>query len=140
MGKKGRPKKAFTREQLDRAKYLLGRRQYPSRVAAALKRKWPDLGVNKSYELIEAAQQEVYEQLAGDGSDMLTSTCLFLKAVMGESKERTRDKVAAAAVLVKLLGMHKLIKNLQEAGDVEAFLAAVVERRAARAGETGGRE
>lgn len=131
MPRTGRPKKQFTREQIDRAKLMLGRRQYPSRVAEGLRKKWTDLTLARAYKLIEAAQREVYEQFAGDGSDPLAATYLFLQSVMAGQAEKTRDRVAAATAVIKLLGMHKLIKGLQDAGDVETFLAGVL----ARAGE-----
>lgn len=131
MAGRGRPKKSFTREQIDRAKLLLGRRQYPSRVAEGLRKKWADLTLARAYKLIEAAQREVYEHFAGDGSDPLAATYLFLQSVMAGQAEKTRDRVAAASAVIKLLGMHKLIKGLQDAGDVDEFLAGVL----ARAGE-----
>jgi hypothetical protein len=132
---KGRPKKTFSREQLDRAHWLLGRRQYPSRVATALRKKWPDLTLARAYKLIEEAQREVYEQFAGDGASPLAATYLALRQVMAAPSEKTRDRIAAASVIVKLLGMHKLIKGLQDAGDVDEFLAGVMQRQLARAGE-----
>lgn len=132
---KGRPKKQFSREQLDRAHWLLGRRQYPSRVVTALRKKWPDLTVARAYKLVEAAQLEVYEQFAGDGASPLAATYMALRQVMAGKDEKTRDRIAAASVIVKLLGMHKLIKGLQDAGDVDEFLAGVLERKLARAGE-----
>lgn len=137
VNKGGRPKKAFTREQLDAAKYLLGRRQYPSRVAKALRAKFAGLNLPQSYRLIEAAQREVVEAFAGDGADPLSATYLFLVSVMAGKDEGTRDRVAAAAVVVKLLGMHKLIKSLQDAGGVDEFLAGVLARRASAVGTNG---
>lgn len=134
-GKTGRPKRKFTPEQIDTAKHLLGRRIYPSKVATELRTEFPDLNVPQSYRLIEAAQREVVEAFAGDGSDPLAATYLFLVSVMSGEDETTRDRVAAANAAIKLLGMNKLIKSLQDAGDVDEFLAGVMARRAARAGE-----
>lgn len=129
---KGRPKKQFSREQIDRAHWLLGRRQYPSRVVTQLRKKWPDLTVARAYKLIEEAQREVYEQFAGDGASPLAATYLALRQVMAAPGEKTRDRIAAASVVVKLLGMHKLIKGLQDAGDVGEFLERVGIRQLAR--------
>lgn len=136
MGKAGRPPKTFSREQIDRAKNLLGRRQYPSRVATALTKAFAaeKLTLARAYKLIEVAQREVYDQFAGDGSDPLAATYLFLQSVMAGGGEKTRDRVAAASAVIKLLGMNKLIKSLQDAGSVEDYLAGVLARSAARAG------
>lgn len=130
-GKGGRPRKDFTREQIDRAKRLLGRRQYTSRVADELRREF-GLGRDKAYLLIEAAQREVVASFAGDGADPLTAVYLFLLSVMASGREKTRDRVAAAAAIIRILGLSKLIKSLQDAGDVDEFLAGILARRAER--------
>lgn len=131
--KKGRPPKSFTRDQLDKAKQLLGRRQYPSRVADGLRKLFPDLNVPQSYKLIEAAQREVYDQFAGDGSDPLAATYMFLQSIVAAGGEDTKDRIQAANAIIKLLGMHKLIKGIQDAGDIDTYLAGLMARRAARA-------
>ena len=130
----GRPAKKFTPEQVDRAKHLLGRRQYPSHVARDLREAFPGLTTPMSYRLIGQAQQEVFESLRGDGSgvnDPLTSTYLFLQSVVAGEKERTQDRIAASSAIIKLLGLNRLLDQLGT-GDVDEFLAGVLARRKAR--------
>lgn len=141
MGKAGRPRKQFTREQLDDARDLLGRRVYPSRVAGQLREKHPGLTVPQSYRLIEAAQREVYDSLRQEGKadDPLTAQYVFLTSVIADEKATNRDRIAASAVIIKLLGLHKLAESLG-VGDVDAVLATILQRQTgrpplARAGE-----
>jgi hypothetical protein len=119
----GRSKRVFTPEQIDAAKELLGRRVYPSRVAKELRDKFPDVNVPQSYRLIEAAQREVYESIRaeGRGNDLLTAQVLVLTEIQAHAMTRDRDRIAATAVLVKMLGMNKLIEHLG-AGALDEFL------------------
>ena len=135
----GRPAKKFSRDQVDRAKHLLGRRQYLSQAARDLRSEFPDLTITTSNRLIEQAQQEVCDSLRdGEGTnDPLTSTYLFLQSVVADGEERTRNRIAASLAIVKLLGLNKLIGRLGT-GDVDEFLAGVLARRKAREDAGGG--
>jgi hypothetical protein len=131
--KGGRPKLEFTRDQLDDARDLLGRRVYSSRVAKELRDKYRDLSVHASYELIAAAQREVYDAIRGGGKadDPLTAQYVFLMAVIADPAAKHRDKIAASAVIIRLFGLNKLIDALGET-DAENLLAEMVARKAAR--------
>ena len=130
--KRGRPKKVIPLDQLDRAKQLLGQRQYSSRVATELSQEY---GISRTvaYELIAKAQQSVYESLRGDGKadDPLTAQYLFLQSVIADDREQTRNRIAASAAVIRLLGLNKLL-DLVNVGEVDDFLANVVKRRQER--------
>lgn len=129
--KGGRPKRQFTPDQIDRAKFLLGRRVYPSRVAALLARKYA-LPLRQAYRLVGAAQKEVYDALRADGhaGDPLTAMYLYFASVVGDPKEKTRDRTQAANGAVKLLGLNKLLDTLGSS-DAEAVLAGILQRQQA---------
>lgn len=130
--KPGPKRKGFTREQIDDAKAKVGRMVYPSRVADELRQKY-GLSLNRSYALIDAARREAVDALAGkSGTDPLVLLGMFLESVMGDEAVRMRDRVAAASVYAKTLGLHRLAEKLQDADRVDEFLAAVLARRQAR--------
>lgn len=122
---------AFTRQQIDYAKARLGRLVYSSRVAAALRQKF-GLSLDRAYKLIEVAQQEAVAALRGEsGRDPLVLLSMFLESVIADGKVSMRERIAAAAVYAKTLGLNKIAEALGD-GKVDEFLAGVLTRQKAR--------
>lgn len=129
--KPGPPRTEFGPEQIDRAKRLLGRYVYVSRVAELLEKKY-GFSPTLAYRLIDAAREDVIRgvQATGTAADPLTAVLLYYLNTMATAAEQ-RDRNVAANGLVKLLGMDRIIKQM-DAGGVEAFLAGVLGRAGGR--------
>lgn len=128
----GRPNFEVTDGQRDRARALLGRTLHRSRVVARLMDEFK-VGRPHASAMVDAAVAEFRAELESKGPvDLLVLTTAGLLDVAGGDDSRPRDRVGALAALVRLLGLHKLFAALQSADDVEAFLADVLARRAAR--------
>ena len=131
----GRPEIEFTPEQIDDAKRAIGRRLYLSIVVAELAKRHK-IGRDSARRLIDAARQDVIDsfQASGTASDPLTAWHLALVAIVADPKASNRDKIAAIALGIKLLGLDRLAAKL---GDLspEDFIAGVMSRRAARLAE-----
>lgn len=109
---------------IDEAKRALGRHIYPCHAADELKRALK-LGRDKCYQLLDQARADVVDSLGGRGADPLTAVYLFFESVMADATLPTKDRLAAASGIVKLLGLHRLTRNLDE-GDVDGFLAGLM--------------
>ena len=140
--KMGRPVREFTREELDAAQELMGREFFSSRIVGRLVQKFKSSGMGRdlAYRLLEEARADLMRALAATDGNPVATLWAGSLAMAADPKVSASVRVQALNGAAKMLGVYKFAKDLQEAGDVEAFLAAVMERRAARAGETGGRE
>lgn len=132
-GKRGPPPFAPTPDQVETAKYLIGRRQYPGRVANILVRKYREVGLSvaDAYRVIEAARDEAVHALAGQGHDPMGAMFLFLESIIGDGTQPMAHRLAACANVIRMLGLDRLIKRL-DAGGVEAYLARLAGAQAAR--------
>lgn len=115
----GRPKQEYPREQIDRAKWLLGRR-YPSVAAAALMKSF-GLSRSAAYRLIDAARADVYDSLRGNNAEPLTVLCSYYLGIVLNPKERTCDRTQAANGLKQLLGLNRVAELLGAAAGDETL-------------------
>lgn len=124
-----------TPEQVETAKYLIGRWQYPSRVAKALTRKYAKdkLTLENAYRVIEAAREQAVQALAGQGHDPMGAMFLFLESVIADGTQPMQHRLNAAGNVIRMLGLDRLLKKM-DAGGVEAYLARLAGVQAARAG------
>jgi hypothetical protein len=105
-------------------------------VATLLSERFADMGRDVAYRLIDVARAETVAAMTDAGGSPLVETYMGLRALAFGEKTKDIVKVQALNGMAKLLGMHKLIKQLQDAGDIENFLAEVMRRRAGRVGVT----
>jgi hypothetical protein len=120
-GKKGPPPFEPTPEQVETAKHLLGRQQYPSKAARSLVRKFGFTPAN-AYRTIERARQEAVDALAGQGHDPMGAMFLFLESVIADGTQPMQYRLNAAANVIRMLGLDRLLKKM-DSGGVEAYLA-----------------
>ena len=132
-GKRGPPPFAPTPDQIETAKRLLGRQQYPSRAAVVLVKKYAadGLSTENAYRVIEAAREEAVKSLAGQGHDPMGAMYLFLESVVGDGTQDMGHRLAACGLVVRMLGLDRLLKKM-DAGGVEAYLARLAGAQAAR--------
>jgi hypothetical protein len=134
--KGGRPKKRYSREQLDFALELLGREHLSSRIVARLMEKFAGLGRAKAYKLVNEARGELRAQLAGEGfhpAALLWGA--YLRLIF---RDDVRDEVRIQALngAVKLIGAGALLEVLRDDGDATKLLEQIAARQAARLGAT----
>lgn len=123
-GKRGVAAFAPTQEMIDTAKYLIGRRQYPSKVAVHIKAKYK-LTNELAYRVMDAAREQALKSLAGEGHDPLAGMLLFLESVVADGTQPMKDRIASVANMIRMLGLERLIKKM-DGGNVESFLARIV--------------
>jgi hypothetical protein len=126
-----RTKAAWTVEQKDEAKRVMGKAQYPSFAAKELAR---TLGLSRehAYDLLKVARGEVYAEIiaGGNASDPLTAQYAFLVGVIAAPEVEVRDKLNAAKLVQSLLGLEKLVATQKDIS-VEGYLADLVAKREA---------
>lgn len=123
----------FTQEQLDQTREWLGKEIRPSRVVARIEEKYR-IGRDLAYRLIEATREDVIRsfQQQGTAADPMTAVYLFYEEAMADETREFQHRLAAAAGIIKLLGLERIVKSL-DAGGVEEFLAGVMMRSRAKA-------
>jgi hypothetical protein len=126
-------KPAWTTEQKDEAKRVMGKAQYPSVACKELRR---TLGLSRehAYELLKVSREEVYAEIiaTGNASDPLTAQYAFLVSVIADPGTQTKDKLMAAKLVQELLGLEKLVATQKDIS-VEGYLADLVAKRQASA-------
>lgn len=135
--KGGRPRFEATAEQLSAARRLLGRLVYRSEIVAKLQEKFPDLGRDSAYKVLDVATEEAKRELAASGGvdPAVLAYSGLLNVATGEN---TSDKniIAAWGKIIRLLGL-KAIKDLGDAGEIEEFLRQIGIRQKTHAAESG---
>jgi hypothetical protein len=134
-GKNGPPPFQPTDEQVGTAKYLIGRQQYPHKVASALVRKYKADGLTTylAYRVMDAAREQVVQELSGQGHDPMAALFMFYQSVVADGTQRMQHRLNAADGIRNMLGLDRLLKKM-DAGGVEAYLARLAGVQAARAG------
>lgn len=127
-GKRGVAAQVPTQDQIDTAKWLIGRRQYPSKVAVIVAKKY---GVSQdfAYRIMDAAREQALQSLAGTGVDPLAGMLLFMESIMGDGTLPIKDRLAACGNMIRMLGMDRLLKKMDVGGNVDAFLAKLMAKQ-----------
>ncbi len=118
----------ITQDMVDTAKWLIGRRQYPSKVAVHLCRKYK-CGREQAYKMMDAAREQALQSLAGTGVDPLGGMLLFMESIMGDGTLPIRDRLAACGNMIRMLGMDRILKKMDAGDSVDAFLAKLMARQ-----------
>jgi hypothetical protein len=121
----GPPPIQFGRAQKDRARELIGTRQYASAAAKELAKEF-GFSVDLGYRLIAEVREDIQEELAGRGVDPATGLFLFFESFMAAEHLDPFERLAAAGHMMKLLGLKRLADKLG-GEDVDAYLARLAQ-------------
>jgi hypothetical protein len=129
----GRPAFSIEPEHVAEARKLIGRHAYRSDIAAKLQEKFR-VGREVAYRILDAAAAEVKAELAKSGPlspELLAYSGLLRIATAPDASYK--DQTRAWAQIVRMLQL-KVSDDARDEGEVEKFLADIMDRRNARRG------